>query len=273
MISKNRFKTRDPFLRRTGGDVSEQKKDTWMKSLFGKKRVAEPVDVIRCDEQDYIFWKWNPLEATNTAYKAPSISYTSRLIVREDEVAIFFYRNNVTKHDVIEGPYDQIINNTDFPVLASLEKSAFDTAAPFQADVYFVNPSRNTKISLGVHYFNIYDYRFPDLGIQCGVRSALEFSIPDFKKFVILNHMNRLDSTDFKNRLENYLTFRAKEAILNIISENKIEIRQLDTNLDIISDLLKDRFASPLFKEFAITLQKYRVVSMKIDNEHPNLRG
>ena len=57
-----------------------------------KKNDGGMMDVIRCDEQDYLIWKWHPKKSTNeTSQRANAIRWGSSLRVREGSVAVFVY--------------------------------------------------------------------------------------------------------------------------------------------------------------------------------------
>ncbi|MFM7667943.1 MAG: virion core protein (lumpy skin disease virus), partial [Bacteroidota bacterium] len=49
------------------------------------------MDVIRCDEPEYLVWKWRPAGSTETTRKENAIRYGSSLRVKQGEVAVFVY--------------------------------------------------------------------------------------------------------------------------------------------------------------------------------------
>ena len=60
--------------------------------LFGKKSEGGLMDVIRCDEQEYLVWKWRPSGDANSTNKENAIRYGSSLRVKDGEVAVFVYK-------------------------------------------------------------------------------------------------------------------------------------------------------------------------------------
>ena len=80
------------------------------------------MDVIRCDEQEYLIWKWRPAgQAVDSTRKENAIRYGSSLRVKDGEVAVFFYKqNNGTEQDFIVGPYDDTIKTANFPILTGI---------------------------------------------------------------------------------------------------------------------------------------------------------
>jgi hypothetical protein len=58
--------------------------------LFSNKKVGGMMDMIRCDEQDYLIWKWRPKgNEVNSTNKENAIRWGSSLRVKDGEVAVF----------------------------------------------------------------------------------------------------------------------------------------------------------------------------------------
>ena len=126
--------------------------------LFSKKEEGGLMDVIRCDEQDYLVHKWRPSGEANSTKKENSIRYGSSLRVKDGELAVFQYKQkDGTIQDFIEGPFDQTIKTANFPILTSIVGLAFGGASPFQAEIYFINLSGNIQIRFGIPYFDVFD--------------------------------------------------------------------------------------------------------------------
>ncbi len=76
--------------------------------IFKNKKEGGLMDVIRCDEKDYLIWKWRPDAdgAENLSKKENTIRYGSSLRVKDGEVAVFVYaQKNGKMQDFIEGPF------------------------------------------------------------------------------------------------------------------------------------------------------------------------
>lgn len=94
--------------------------------LFNKKNEGGLMDAIRCDEKEYLIWKWRPAgEDENSTKKENAIRYGSSLRVKDGEVAVFVYPGENGNQDFIEGPFDQTIKTGNFPVLAGIVGAAF----------------------------------------------------------------------------------------------------------------------------------------------------
>lgn len=64
--------------------------------LFGfgsKGKSGGLMNVIRCDEQEYLVWKWRPEgQEANSTSRENAIRYGSSLRVKDGEVAVFVYK-------------------------------------------------------------------------------------------------------------------------------------------------------------------------------------
>ena len=50
--------------------------------IFSSKKEGGMADIIRCDEQEYLVWKWRPSGETNSTKRENSIRYGSSLRVK-----------------------------------------------------------------------------------------------------------------------------------------------------------------------------------------------
>lgn len=79
--------------------------------LFGfgtaKGKSGGLMNVIRCDEPEYLVWKWRPEgQGANSTSRENSIRYGSSLRVKDGEVAVFVYKQkDGALQDFIVGPY------------------------------------------------------------------------------------------------------------------------------------------------------------------------
>ena len=176
--------------------------------LFGfgtsKGKSGGLMNVIRCDEVEYLVWKWRPLgQNANSTSRENSIRYGSSLRVKDGEVAVFVYKQQGgTLQDFIVGPYDDTIKTANFPILSSIVGLAFGGESPFQAEVYFINLQSNNQIKFAIPYFDVVDPRLPDLPVPMAVRGALTFALEDYKNFMKLNRLIDFDLDAFKKQIK-----------------------------------------------------------------------
>jgi membrane protease subunit (stomatin/prohibitin family) len=238
-------------------------------ALFGNKTEGGLMDVIRCDEQEYLVWKWRPSGEANSTKKENAIRYGSSLRVKEGELAVFVYQQkDGTMQDFIVGPIDETIKTANFPILTSIVGSAFGGSSPFQAEIYFINVSGNVQIKFGIPYFDVFDPRFPDLGVPCVVRGTIIFNLTDYKNFIKLNRLINFELDDFKNQIKDFFIRKAKSVILNIPTDANIPVLQLERKIDEISDFVKSKISMVLQEDFGINLKRLDISTIELDKEH-----
>lgn len=237
---------------------------------FGKKEGGL-MDVIRCDEQEYLVWKWRPSGDANSTKKENSIRYGSSLRVKDGEVAVFVYKqDNGTFMDFIEGPHDQKIETSNFPVLTNIVGSLWGGDSPFQAEIYFINLQGNNQIKFAVPYFDVADPRFPDFAVPVAVRGAITFNLTDYKKFIKFNRLIDFNLDAFSLQIKGAVTKFVKGFVCNCPLDNNIPVIQLERKVVEISDLINARLISVFAKDFGVNLKRFDISAIEIDKESGN---
>ena len=234
--------------------------------LFNKKNEGGLMDVIRCDEKEYLIWKWRPTgEDVNTTKKENSIRYGSSLRVKDGEVAVFVYPGENGNQDFIEGPFDQTIKTGNFPVLSSIVGAAFGGSSPFQAEIYFINLAGLIQTGFAVPYFDIADPRFLDFTVPVAVRGDIRFKITDYKEFIKQRRLIQFDLDDFKSQIQSAVTKYVKSVVANIPSEKGIPVIQLERKLTEINDVVEESLKKRLQNEFGVTVSSVDIEDIDID--------
>ena len=236
--------------------------------LFGNKSEGGLMDVIRCDEQEYLVWKWRPSGDANSTKKENAIRYGSSLRVKDGELAVFVYQQKEgSMQDFIVGPYDQTIKTANFPVLSSVVGAAFGGASPFQAEIYFINLAGNVPIKFGIPYFNITDRRLPDFPVPMSVRGQIIFNITDYKLFIKNTRLINFELDDFKNLIKSAVTSSVKSGVMNINRTNPLNLVQIEENLDFINETLKAKLKDTFSDDFGVNLKRFDIDSLEMDQE------
>ena len=236
--------------------------------LFGNKSEGGFLDVIRCDEQEYLIHKWRPSGEANSSKKENAIRYGSSLRVKEGELAVFVYKQkDGSVQDFIEGPFDQTIKTANFPVLSNIVGAAFGGESPFQAEIYFINLAGNNQIRFGVPYFNVYDPRFLDFGVPVAARGTITFNITDYKSFIKLTRLINFELDDFKKSIKDALIKNIKGIITNIPESNNIPVLQMERKILEINDLIKPRLQDALENDFGVNLKRFDLATLDFDKE------
>ena len=239
--------------------------------LFFSKKEGGLMDIIRCDEVNYLVWKWRPSGEANSTRKENSIRYGSSLRVKDGEMAVFVYkRNGEQVMDFIQGPYDGTIKTDNFPVLTNIVGLAFGGDSPFQAEIYFFNLQGNNQIRFGVPYFDVADPRYLDFTVPVAVRGSIIFNLTDVKQFIKLNRITDFSLDQFLEQIVGLVKKLTKNFVSNCPIEQGISVLQIERKVAEISDLLQARIAPQLADDFGVNLKRVDISAIEIDKESPD---
>lgn len=227
------------------------------------------MNVIRCDLQEYLVWKWRPEgQEVNSTTRENSIRYGSSLRVKDGELAVFVYKQkDGTMQDYIMGPFDQTIKTANFPVLSSIVGLAFGGESPFQAEIYFINLSGNVQIRFAVPYFDVFDPRFLDFAVPMAVRGTITFNITDYKSFIKLNRLINFELEDFKMQIKDAVTKYVKQIVTNCPIDNGIPVLQIERKLLEVNDLVNGYLAPRLSNDFGVNLKGLDISAINVDKD------
>lgn len=239
--------------------------------LFGRGKGGGLMNVIRCDEEEYMVWKWRPLgQDVNSTTRENSIRYGSSLRVKDGEVAVFVYKQkDGTMQDFIVGPYDDTIKTANFPVLSSIVGLAFGGESPFQAEIYFINLAGVNQLRFAVPYFDVFDPRLPDHGVPMAVRGTITFNISDYKGFIKLHRLVNFDHEQFKKQIKDALTKYVKGVVLNVPREMNIPVVQMENQILAINDRVQNYLKPRLEGDFGVNMKAIDIGALEIDKESP----
>jgi len=236
--------------------------------LFGNKSEGGMMDVIRCDEQEYLVWKWRPSGEATSTKKENAIRYGSSLRVKDGEMAVFVYQQkDGALQDYITGPYDQTIKTANFPVLSGIVGLAFGGASPFQAEIYFINLSGNIQIKFGVPYFDVFDPRFLDFAVPIAARGTITFNITDYKNFIKLNRLINFELEDLNKQIKDAVSKYVKAVITNAPADNNMPVLQMERKLLDINDLIASKIKDRLEADFGVNMKGFDLASIEVDKE------
>ena len=236
--------------------------------LFGNKSEGGMMDVIRCDEQEYLVWKWRPSGEANTTKKENAIRYGSSLRVKDGELAVFVYQQqDGSMQDFIIGPYDQTIKTANFPILSSIVGTAFGGDSPFQAEIYFINLSGNMQVKFGIPYFDVFDPRFLDFAIPMAVRGTITFNITDYKGFIKLNRLLNFELDDFNKQIKDSVAKYIKGVITNIPAEKGMPVLQIERQIFQINEFVEAYLKPRLENDFGVNLKGLDIATIEVDKE------
>jgi membrane protease subunit (stomatin/prohibitin family) len=233
------------------------------------KKEGGLLDVIRCDEESYLIWKWRPAGTdANETKKENAIRWGSSLRVKDGEIAVFVYKqNDGTIQDFIEGPFDDTIKTANFPILASIVGMAFGGGTPFQAEIYFINLAGIIQIKFAVPYFDVFDPRFFDFAVPVAVRGTISFKIADYKAFIKLHRLINFDIETFKSQILDAVKKYIKGVVTNIPSENGIPVMQLERKILQINEIIEAYLKPRLQNDFGVFVSALDIGAIEADKE------
>jgi len=236
--------------------------------LFDRnKRTGGFMDEIRCDEPNYLIWKWHPSGSQlGENNRENAIRWGSSLRVKDGEVAVFVYKQkNGAMQDFIVGPFDQTIKTANFPILASIVGLAYEGGTPFQAEVYFINLARIIQVKFGVPFFDVYDPRFADFGVPVAVRGTISFRIEDYREFVKLHRLNSFDLDEFQKQIRDAVIRYTKDTVANAPAANNIPVIQIESKTAQINDAIEYDISERLKETFGVVVSGVDIAAIEID--------
>ena len=224
------------------------------------------MDEIRCNEKDYLIWKWRP---ANNERRENAIRWGSSLRVREGSVAVFICRHKGQDaiQEFIEGPFDKALDTSNLPIIASFVAAAYGGGTPFQAEVYFINLAKVIQSRFAVRYFDVFDQRFPDFGVPVAVRGTLTFKIADYREFIELHRLDEFTLEDFQTQVRDVVSRRVKSLVASMPSKLGIPLLQLAGRTDDLSELANEDLSPQLRKVFGIELSSLDIAAIDVDEE------
>lgn len=239
--------------------------------LFGRGSGGGLMNVIRCDEQDYLVWKWRPKQQeVNSTSRENSIRWGSTLRVKDGEVAVFVYpQKDGTLQDFIVGPFDQTIKTANFPVLTNIIGAAYGGDSPFQAEIYFINLQQNNQVRFAVPYFDAFDPRLPDHGVPVAVRGTITFNITDYQNFIKLNRLVNFDKEQFIKQVQDAVRRNVKSVVTNLPQETGTPLVQIERQITEVNERSEAIIKPRLEGDFGVNLKAIDIAAIEVNKESP----
>lgn len=230
------------------------------------------MDVIRCDEPDYLIWKWHPNgSVARENRKENQIRWGSSLRVKDGSVAVFVYKQaeNVYQ-DFIEGPYDDILKTSNLPVIARLLGLGYGGESPFQAEIYFINLAKIIQTKFAVPYFDVYDPRYTDFGVPIAVRGTITYFIKNYREFIKLHRLDSFSNDDFNRQIRDAVIRYVKSVVATIPTKSQTSVLQIEQQLVLVNDLIEEEVSDRFTEDFGVTVSAVDVSDLDIDKSSPN---
>ncbi len=227
------------------------------------------MDIIRCDEQNYLVWKWHPDGSTSgESVKENSIRWGSSLRVKEGSVAVFVYSaNKKTVQDYIVGPADVIINSKNLPIISSLLSIAYDGKSPFQAEVYFINLANTIQLKFAVPYFDVFDSELPEFSVPIAVRGSFDFNIGDYKDFIKKHRLDNFSLSDLQTQVRDTVSENIKAIVANAPDIYGISVVHIEKKISSVKADIIELLTKKLQDDYGIILKDINLEAIDIDKD------
>lgn len=224
------------------------------------------MDVIRCDESDYLIWKWHPKGSdVATSQKANSIRWGSSLRVREGEVAVFQYTGTQDgNYEYIEGPADRILSTENLPILANIIGLAYDGASPFQAEVYFINTSE-LKMGYGVPKVNVTNLEDIGLKVPVGARGAIKFRLADYRDYIYRHGPKEINLYQIQEAVRTTIQQEISTVLQRAPEKYGISVLEIEREQDKIRQDSYDRLKPALLDGYGLEITVFDLSAIEVD--------
>lgn len=246
--------------------------------LFGfgsKKNEGGMMDAIRCDEKDFLIWKWRPAgQDANSTRKENAIRTGSSISVRPGQAAVFLYQQKEGEYDVIKGPYNDTIKTENLPILSSIIGAAYAGGTPFQAEVYYFNLAKNMEIPFTIPYFRIIpaEAEYKAYDIEVAIKGSLVFEVSSQKEYI--KYMfeawggsdTKLD--ELERQLKSLLTQEVKQIVANVAKDTGIFVMHFNSLIGEMGQYILARIQNKIANRFGVLATDVTISDIRYDEEN-----
>lgn len=201
-------------------------------------------------------------------WKHPSEDFNSltQLIVHESQEAIFFMNGQALD---LFGPGRYTLETQNIPKIGKALNRTTGGETPFHCEVYFINKTEQMNIKWGtdskVQYMEP-TYKFP---ISIGASGEMSLRAEDSRKLLLklVGTENFLGQQKLVGFFRSFLMTSVKTYIAQVMKTNAINIFEIDENLVMFSDAIKNLLIAD-FADYGVSLERFFVTNVvKPDGE------
>lgn len=219
--------------------------------------MSKIADVIKYEGDNSTFiWK-HPCEDFNSL---------TQLIVHESQEAIFFMNGQALD---LFGAGRYTLETQNIPKIGKFLNRTTGDETPFHAEVYFINKTEQMSIKWGTD--SKVQYVEPTYGFPLSIGASGEMSLraEDSRKLLLklVGTENFLGQQTLVSFFRSFLMTKVKMYIAQVMKANSINIFEIDENLMLFSNNIKDLLI-PDFADYGISLEQFFVTTiLKPDGE------
>lgn len=213
--------------------------------------MAKIADIIKYEGDNSTFiWK-HPCEDFN---------YLTQLIVHESQEAIFFMNGQALD---MFGAGRYTLETQNIPLIGKVLNKATDDKTPFHCEVYFINKTEQMNIKWGTD--SRVQYIEPTYGFPLSIGASGEMSLraEDSRKLLLklVGTESYLGQQQLTNYFRSFLMTRVKTYIAQVMKTNSINIFEIDENLTMFSNAIKNLLIGD-FAEYGVALEQFFVTTV-----------
>ena len=223
--------------------------------------MAEIAQVIKYEGDNQTFiWK-HPQEDFYSG---------SQLIVHESQEAVFFMNGQALDSF---GPGRYTLETQNMPIVSKFFNRVTGDTTPFHCEVYFINKTEQMAVKWGTDTKMEYvepTYGFP---IQIGACGEMCLRIEDGRKLLIkvVGTENGITQAGLVQKFRAFLMTKIKPYMVTLIRENKLNIFQIDEQLQTMSAALHETL-KPDFADYGVALERFFLVNIIKPEDDKNYR-
>lgn len=213
--------------------------------------MAKIADIIKYEGNNSTFiWK-HPCEDFN---------YLTQLIVHESQEAIFFMNGQALD---MFGAGRYTLETQNIPLIGKVLNKATNDKTPFHCEVYFINKTEQMNIKWGtdsrVQYIEP-TYGFP---LSIGASGEMSLRVEDSRKLLLklVGTERYLGQEQLTNYFRSFLMTHIKTYIAQVMKTNSINIFEIEENLMMFSNAIKNLLISD-FADYGVSLEQFFVTTI-----------
>lgn len=213
---------------------------------------------------DRVSWAGSP-DTLAWRYPSDELSTWTQLIVNESQEAF------VVRGGVYDGPFGagrHTLTTANIPLLTKAIGLPFGGRSPFSAEVWFVNRVTNLDVRWGTP--DPIQLQDPVYKVMVSVRAFGQYGvrIVDSKRFLLklVGTVKSFDVTTLAEYLRGAFITRIKTGIANAIISQKKSVLEIATELDTLSEKLKQSLAAEML-EYGIGLSQFNIHSINVPED------
>lgn len=248
--------------------------------LQKEKLVSETgVSVIKYEGDNNTFiWK-HPIEDFNLG---------TQLIVHESQEAIFCLNGQALD---LFGSGRYSLETENIPMLRKVAEMPTGKQSPFHAEVYFINMSTQMGIKWGTDSRVRFIDPETNIPLDIGASGELNLQVSDSRKLLVklvgttkgLSRNQLLDAADstatnggWANTLRGYfrplVMTAVKSYLANVIKEQHIDILEIDSHLEILSNALREKVSAG-FEEYGLFVPQFYITNVSLPEDDKNFKA